>query len=657
MKRVMSRIAHLVLIVLTEVVFTSAASASSGPPLERPEKGHGRYVLVLWEPGTPIPGSNPPQYLKKVPEPDIEKLGGKVLRHDGHRRLIHLPVGAAKELRQHASVIYLQRLWMGEPLEELREDASMPNARFDVGSESDTSLSWGPRTYTYDGSGNIKEIGTDNYTYDSAGRLIAATVGGRSESFKYDEFGNLLEKSVAGSTPVAIPVDASSNRMVNATYDAAGNVTSRHGVEGAYRYDAFNMMTGYDDRRLMVYDAHDERLAVIIDRGLSRWTVRDFQGRAIREFKGVPEYNEQHWVWEQDYVYGDSQLIGGERLKWQSTHANGGQTVYGGVRHYHLDHLGSVRLVTTASKKSVSEHEYLPFGVAPTKTYQEEINWGDPHIDSVRWAGHQRDFLGHLNAENSNYLDYMHARYYDPNLGRFLSVDPVRGHPANPQSWNRYAYVMNQPVNFLDANGKYRTDFHRDLTHVLALAAGYSPNEARAIAAATELPDLDERKPTSPLSYSARRNFHFTSADRLQDLELQAWESRSAYDIGSYLHAFQDSYSHRGFGPGVGHISPALRRAASGLATGGLIGAVVGGIVGAHASWDVDTTAARPDIAWEAARDTYNFLVSIRGAEGAVSFNAISTAVSGYLAAEEHSAARTYHYNILCRQVGCGGDR
>jgi len=50
----------------------------------------------------------------------------------------------------------------------------------------------------------------------------------------------------------------------------------------------------------------------------------------------------------------------------------------------------------------------------------------------------------------------MLARYYGSNFARFLSVDPVNGRPRNPQSWNRYAYVGNNPLAFIDPNGEDR---------------------------------------------------------------------------------------------------------------------------------------------------------------------------------------------------------
>ena len=59
-----------------------------------------------------------------------------------------------------------------------------------------------------------------------------------------------------------------------------------------------------------------------------------------------------------------------------------------------------------------------------------------------------------LAAEKRWGNDYMHARYYSPNLGRFLSVDSVGGTVGSSQSWNRYSYVINNPVKLLDPDGR-----------------------------------------------------------------------------------------------------------------------------------------------------------------------------------------------------------
>jgi RHS repeat-associated protein len=68
----------------------------------------------------------------------------------------------------------------------------------------------------------------------------------------------------------------------------------------------------------------------------------------------------------------------------------------------------------------------------------------------MKFTGHQRDNLGGGTTDD---LDYMHARYGSPMTGRFLSVDPVLGDPSDPQSWNRYAYVVGNPMRYTDPLG------------------------------------------------------------------------------------------------------------------------------------------------------------------------------------------------------------
>jgi RHS repeat-associated protein len=106
----------------------------------------------------------------------------------------------------------------------------------------------------------------------------------------------------------------------------------------------------------------------------------------------------------------------------------------------------------------VAEHELAPFGIEPTPLWEDSTTHGFDREDPMRFTGHERDFAQLSRIVTTPYLDYMHARYYSPGVGRFLSVDPVinmKMAMVSPQTWNRYAYVVNNPMRFTDPTGQY----------------------------------------------------------------------------------------------------------------------------------------------------------------------------------------------------------
>jgi RHS repeat-associated protein len=217
----------------------------------------------------------------------------------------------------------------------------------------------------------------------------------------------------------------------------------RETVLAEYTYDGTGMVTralvGTDDRSF-AYTAGGERIAV--RNGASwTWTVRDQGGKVLREFTSLETASSPSPLalstatWKKDYVWRDGQL-----LATISVPAGGfTPTTY----HYHLDHLGTPRMITADGGTVVSQHNYYPFGAEMNLTPQENPG------EAMKFTGHERDIV----VGDNHSVDYMHARYYNANLGRFLAVDSMLGKPGVPQSWNRYAYVLANPVNGTDPTG------------------------------------------------------------------------------------------------------------------------------------------------------------------------------------------------------------
>ena len=105
---------------------------------------------------------------------------------------------------------------------------------------------------------------------------------------------------------------------------------------------------------------------------------------------------------------------------------------------YFGDHLGSARVITDVSGNLLDDADFYPFG-------GERVARLPTSGNSYKFTGYERD------AESG--LDYASARHYNSTLGRFMSPDLLSGSPGYPQSWNRYAYVYDNPLNAIDPSG------------------------------------------------------------------------------------------------------------------------------------------------------------------------------------------------------------
>jgi RHS repeat-associated protein len=269
--------------------------------------------------------------------------------------------------------------------------------------------------YTLDAVGNRTQftdaLGTNVFVYDALNRVTSATYSGSGETYTYDSLGNRLTKGATSYTYNA----ASEMLMAGSTsytYDNNGNEKTRGS-------DTFN------------YD-HENRLTSATTGGVSSSST--YNGDGLRMSHTVSG-STTNYTWDiaaskpvvlQDgtntYVYG-LELI-------SATDGGGAQ------KYFMHDGLGSVSHLIDGSGTDVGDYLYDAFG---------NFRWQFGPANYWFYAGEQRD------SESGLY--YLRARYYDPASGRFLGQDPLAGSMGNPQSQNRYAYALNNPVGLTDPLG------------------------------------------------------------------------------------------------------------------------------------------------------------------------------------------------------------
>ena len=243
--------------------------------------------------------------------------------------------------------------------------------------------------------------------------------------------------------------------------------------------------------------------------------------------------------------------------------------------YHHRDHLGTLRNVTDEAGYVVVGYDDYPYGARMPQSATPSV------------GGSTRQFTGH-ERDAATGLDYMGARYYGSAAAAFVSADTVTGELLVPSSFNRYSYAFGNPLRYRDPDGRYGEDFHNDLTQALAMAVGYSDGLAGVIAAA------DWNVDSVYSAYESRQNrreWHsFGNSTSRQDVLIEAGvSSQDPKDLGRAVHVIQDAYSHAGFGDLGGHIL---------------------------AGHEPDKTEKNPQRAVDAARNTYNVLLSVGNQTG-----------------------------------------
>jgi RHS repeat-associated protein len=189
--------------------------------------------------------------------------------------------------------------------------------------------------------------------------------------------------------------------------------------------------------------------------------------------------------------------------------------------------------VTDQNDRIVGVHDYFAFGPELSGATAE------PSATTLKYTGHERDnwSSGPLEA-----LDYMHARYYSPWMGRFLSVDSHLGTPEVPQSWNRYAYTMGNPLKATDPDGnatflvvygngavgpQYRGQDH-DQGDQFKVAAQTRANEIRSSGVLGTGDDVFVMSASNVDEFAAVTNHHYpTGAIASMDVFSHSWADPS----------------------------------------------------------------------------------------------------------------------------------
>ncbi|MGB7202045.1 MAG: RHS repeat-associated core domain-containing protein [Pyrinomonadaceae bacterium] len=273
------------------------------------------------------------------------------------------------------------------------------------------------------------------YKYDPLNRLTEAkettgTTQNWTQNWSYDVFGNrsTFTQNIAGNTAATNPtVDQNTNRF-NAgqgfVYDKNGNIIQD--VDAAIGHSRQFIFNG-DNKQTQVND---------ISANQTKGTYfYDGEGKRVKK---VTETETTV------FVYSSGKLVAEYSTAIAS--AADAKTAYTTT-----DHLGSPRIITDQLGQVKSRRDFMPFG--------EDlfVNIGS-RTTALKYSSSQDDirqkFTGYQKDTETN-LDFAEARMYENRFGRFTAVDPLTasGKSANPQTFNRFIYVRNNPLVLVDPSG------------------------------------------------------------------------------------------------------------------------------------------------------------------------------------------------------------
>lgn len=231
--------------------------------------------------------------------------------------------------------------------------------------------------------------------------------------------------------------DASNTTTLGSCTEAVCNPTistsTNRFTSSGWQYDAAGNVTGDAEGKDFIYDAENHQIEVKNDQAATIGEYRyDGDGRRVKKIAG-----EETTV----FVYNASgQLVAEYSTQTSSTP----QTSY-----LTTDHLGSTRLVTDQLGVVKDRKDYGAFGDEIVTSARVSAIGYTSGGDEVRkgYTGYEKD--------GESGLEFAQARYYSSTHGRYTSVDPLTASASirNPQTFNRYSYVLNSPYKYVDPLG------------------------------------------------------------------------------------------------------------------------------------------------------------------------------------------------------------
>jgi RHS repeat-associated protein len=379
-------------------------------------------------------------------------------------------------------------------------------------------------TYTYTPRSQIASINDQSvpnidqaFTYDGIGRLTASTGPWGAGAFQYDGLGNIRQRSVG-------------TRTVGMSYDASNRLSSHTDTAGAARsltYDNRGNVTALG-RLSFVYDASDQPVqtldggpppgtvpasdGVIFDGTVPRVQKRaatvlapvtvamsaayDGHMRRVKSVAGLTRYS----VYDASGTLIEIDEVGGAKTDYIRASGMTLARIAGStVTWLHHDHLGSAVAGTNSagavgpsgpsSPRIDPPGQFVCLRQTGCEGRESEQPFGEDWTSAAA-NDNQAGYTGHV-EDAATGLTYMQARYYDPVIGRFLSIDPVGFSPGRPDMFNRYAYAANDPVNAWDPGGAKIAfagddDYVKEVTEELEEIANGSEEGAAVVTALME---------------------------------------------------------------------------------------------------------------------------------------------------------------------------